>query len=299
MAKRISLLSAVIRIVGILSSRAKKGTVLLLGVALSALPPQVAGASVAFTEPGQINQQDQQREQREQQQREQQQRDQQQREQQQRDQQERERQQREQQQREQQERDQQQREQQRREQQERQPQERQQQVSRSPEPDLRRPKCAKDPCKDPEPKPKPIQPQPRPKTCAEGPCQLATPAKLPAKNGAAPNAKAVPTQTCPAGQSWNGIQCTLIGALQCLPGQNAAGSSCQPDCAIATTSAQGVIMRLRLARQRKDEACRQDPTSQDCHMAEAGYDLVLNEYRAFLGSVPLECTSGLMDPSAI
>lgn len=60
-----------------------------------------------------------------------------------------------------------------------------------------------------------------------------------------------------------------------------------------------MIVELRSARQRKDDACLQNSTGKECQEAEAQYDLMLLEYRNYLGGVPAECRSGLPDPIAI
>jgi hypothetical protein len=91
----------------------------------------------------------------------------------------------------------------------------------------------------------------------------------------------------------------MAGTQQCLPGENRVGSSCQADCAIATTSAQNIIMQLRNARQNKDEACTQNPTGKECLAAETHYNLEVTEYQNFLGGVPSGCRTALPDPIAI
>jgi hypothetical protein len=88
-----------------------------------------------------------------------------------------------------------------------------------------------------------------------------------------------------------------MGPQHCLPGQTSVGGSCQPDCTLATAGAQPDIELLRMARQDKDSACLKDPNSDECHSAEATYDMRLNEYRAYLGGVPSGCF--LPDPISI
>jgi len=114
---------------------------------------------------------------------------------------------------------------------------------------------------------------------------------------AAPQKSAVAPHVCPAGQVWNGIQCAFIAAQQCAPGQTMAGTTCQPDCTFLSAGAQGYIELLRIARQDKDQACLQNPTSDECRSEEATYNIRLNEYRGALAGVPAEC--GLPDPISI
>jgi hypothetical protein len=91
----------------------------------------------------------------------------------------------------------------------------------------------------------------------------------------------------------------IVGAQQCLPGQSRVGTSCQADCAISTAGAENVIVQLRSARLHKNDVCMQNPAGTECQEAEAYYDLMLNEYRNFLGGVPMECQTALPDPIAI
>jgi len=185
------------------------------------------------------------------------------------------------------------------------------------DPDLRRGICEDGPCKEPVPKPvqlKPIAPDSPRKACKDGPCQPCPAGQSESKDGfCAPppgvvkngsvlgvgSAKSAAQQACAAGQVWDGTQCLIVGAQQCLPGQSRVGTSCQADCTIATTSAQGVIERLRGARQSRNGVCRKNPTGQECQTADADYSLMLNEYRNFLGGVPAECRATLPDPIAI
>jgi hypothetical protein len=76
-----------------------------------------------------------------------------------------------------------------------------------------------------------------------------------------------------------------------------ASASCQLACTTATGGAQSYIELLRMARQDKDAACMKNPTGQECQSAEVTYDMRLNEYRAFLGGVPIGCA--LPDPISI
>ena len=73
--------------------------------------------------------------------------------------------------------------------------------------------------------------------------------------------------------------------------------ACQPDCISSTAGAQNYILLLRMARQDKNQACTKNPTGQECQDAESIYDIRLNEYRNFLGGVPVGCT--LPDPISI
>jgi hypothetical protein len=82
-----------------------------------------------------------------------------------------------------------------------------------------------------------------------------------------------------------------------MPGQNLVGAMCQVDCTLPTAGAQNLIMELRNARQKKDEACRQDPGSPECQIAEGEYDLTFTEYEGYLVGVPAQC--GLPDPITI
>jgi hypothetical protein len=302
---------------------ARQAAVLLLGLALVAVPPQVVF--------GQSNQQ-QEQQQREQQEREQQQRDQQQREQQER---------------EQQQRAQEQREQQQREQQERMQQQQQHSSSDFPAPSSNASVeasrlAAHPPATDVKRSPSdiqpldmerkinsasavnatatkdhassPVEPDLRRKLCKDGPCQTCPAGQSKGKDGScAPparvvkndnvrgvgSARTVVPQPCAAGQVWGGTQCLTVGAQQCLPGQSRVGTSCQADCAIPTTSAQNIIVELRSARLNKNDICLQNPTGKECQEAEAHHNLVLNEYRNFLGGVPAECRTALPDPIAI
>jgi hypothetical protein len=165
---------------------------------------------------------------------------------------------------------------------------------------LRRRICEKGPCKEPEPKP--VPPEPPRKICKDGPCQPCPPGQSPGKDGscaAPPSAKEIVPPACPAGQLWNGAQCAVVGAQQCLPGQIATGGSCRTDCATSTASAQTNISELRSARHRKNDACRQDPGGTDCREAEGHYNLLFVEYQTFLAGIPIECRIELPDPNAI
>ena len=337
MAKSLSHQPVLPTIIAAALRNARQAAVLLLGLALVAVPPQVVF--------GQSNQQQ------EQQQREQQEREQQQRDQQQREQQEREQQQRDQQQREQQEREQQQRAQEQREQQQREQQERMQQQQHSssdfpapssnasveasrlaahpPATEVKRSTSDIQPL-DVERRinsasavnatatkdhaSSPVEPDLRRKLCKDGPCQTCPAGQSKGKDGScAPparvvkndnvrgvgSARTVVPQPCAAGQVWGGTQCLTVGAQQCLPGQSRVGTSCQADCAIPTTSAQNIIVELRSARLNKNDICLQNPTGKECQEAEAHYNLVLNEYQNFLGGVPAECRTALPDPIAI
>jgi hypothetical protein len=346
--------------------KARQVVVVLLGLALVVVSPQVGfGQSAQQQEQQQREQQAREQQAREQQAREQQAREQQQRDQQQREQQAREQQQREQQAREQQQRDQQQREQQAREQQQRdqqrEQQERtqQQQHSSSDSPvqtsnesaEDSRPAAARPPATDvkrtsseiqpvgverkinsapvvnatvtknpstPVESPTPVQPKPvasvppsKRQPCPAGQSEGkdgSCAAPHVAKNGVVKNAKVggssarnAVQQPCPGGQVWNGAQCAVAGLQPCLPGQSGVGTSCheQPECTIATATAQNYIVQLRSARQKKDEACLGTPTAQGCQEAETHYNVTLNEYRSVLGGVPLECQTMLPDPTAI
>jgi len=179
------------------------------------------------------------------------------------------------------------------------------QDSRHPAPALPHGPCDKEPCATPEPKP--IPPDLRAKLCKGGPCPVCAPGQAPGKDNscvpalakganAAPKPAGVP-QSCPAGQIWNGAQCATVGAQQCLPGQTSVGVACQTACATATGGAQGYIDLLRMARQDKDSACIQDPTGDECRSAETTYDMRINEYRAYLATVPTGCV--LPDPISI
>jgi hypothetical protein len=103
---------------------------------------------------------------------------------------------------------------------------------------------------------------------------------------------------CPAGKRWNGILCAYDS---CPAGERrvGAGDTCRADCTTDSARAQDVIMRLRTARIEKDDACRQDPYGLPCQQAEASYSSLLNEYRNFLGSVPIECRTTIPDPISI
>jgi hypothetical protein len=105
-------------------------------------------------------------------------------------------------------------------------------------------------------------------------------------------------ERCPAGKRWNGIQCVYDS---CPAGQRrvGAGDTCRADCTTENARAQDVIMRLRNARIEKDDACRQDPYGMRCQGAEASYSSLLNEYRNFLGGVPVECRTTIPDPISI
>jgi chemotaxis protein histidine kinase CheA len=164
-----------------------------------------------------------------------------------------------------------------------------------PEPDLRRKICDNGPCKEPEPKP--IAPPTLGKICKDGPCQSCPTGQSPGKDGhcaaTAPlaNAKAVDQQACPAGQTWNGNQCAVVGAQP-------TGIGSPANCAGTTASLQNVIGRLRIAREQWD-VCRQNTQGQECQQEKAKYGAVFGEYQGLLGGVPAQCRIGLPDPSAI
>ena len=168
--------------------------------------------------------------------------------------------------------------------------------------------CADGPCKEAEPKPVPSDLHPR--ICKDGPCPACPPGQSRTKDGscAAPAATKVVAnpaaakpgaamQFCPAGQIWNGLQCAPAGTQLCMPGQTLVGATCQVDCTSPAAGAQNLIMELRNARQKKDEACRQDPSSQECQIAEGQYSLAFTEYEGYLAGVPAQC--GLPDPITI
>src|SRR6266567_2385143 len=128
--------------------------------------------------------------------------------------------------------------------------------------------CGNGPCKEPEPKP--VTSDLHSKICKDGPCPACPAGQARSKDGSCvvtatkgtakpPVSKAAAaTQVCPAGKIWNGLQCVLAGTQQqCLPGQTLVGAACQVDCTSPTASAENLIMELRSARQKKDEACRQ------------------------------------------
>jgi hypothetical protein len=173
--------------------------------------------------------------------------------------------------------------------------------------------CAEGPCKPPATQPiqvKPSAPERDTKLCKDGPCKPCPAVQSRAKDGscaltsntktAAPQTspKPVVQQACPAGQVWNGTQCQLVGAQQCMLGQGRVGASCQ-DCAIVTGGAENIIERVRSARQSKEEICMKNPHGIECQQAELDYDLILGEYRNFLAGVPMGCEAGLPDPIAI
>jgi hypothetical protein len=177
---------------------------------------------------------------------------------------------------------------------------------RVPAPDLRHKACDKEPCV--EPGPKPVPPDLHAKVCKDGPCPICAPGQSPgkdnlcisatlAKGAIAPSKTSAIPLACPTGQIWNGTQCALVGAQQCLPGQIGAGPSCQTNCTIATAGAQNYIELLRMARQEKDQACTRNPTQQECQQAESTYNIRLNEYRTFLAGVSTTCA--LPDPISI
>jgi len=168
--------------------------------------------------------------------------------------------------------------------------------------------CADGPCKEAEPKPITFDLHSR--ICKDGPCPACPTGQARTKDGSCVAAAATKvvanpaaakpgtaTQLCPAGQIWNGFQCALAGTQRCMPGQTLVGAMCQVDCTSPTAGAQNLIMELRNARQKKDEACRQDPSSQECQIAEAHYSLTFTEYQGYLAGVPAQC--GLPDPIAI
>jgi hypothetical protein len=169
------------------------------------------------------------------------------------------------------------------------------------EPDLRhRVLCGNEPCK--QPAAPPVEPDLRHRVCTNGPCQPCPPGQLTGKEGFCappPAAKVVPVQTCFAGQVWDGIQCVAAGAPQCHAGQTEFAGTCRTDCATSTGGAQNLIAQLRSARQRKDNACLQNSTGKECQDAEQQYNMMLIEYRNYLGGVPAECRGGLPDPIAI
>jgi len=174
--------------------------------------------------------------------------------------------------------------------------------------------CAGGPCKAPATQPiqvKSSAPERDTKLCKGGHCQPCPAGESRAKDGSCvpgtsakpvappPGSRPVIQQLCAAGQVWNGTQCQLVGAQACTAGQLMVGASCQTDCTIATAGAQSIIVRLRSARQEKDEACLQNPAGKECQIAEADYDLTLSEYRSFLGGVRTESQKTLPDPIAI
>jgi len=170
---------------------------------------------------------------------------------------------------------------------------------------VRRP-CDKEPCA--ELGPTQARPDLNAKLCKNGPCPVCGPGQSPGKSNSCvpataiketarlPKPSAVP-QACAAGQTWNGIQCAPVGAQQCRAGETPVGTTCQPDCTIATAGAQTYIELLRMARLNRDQACTQNPNGQECQQAEGTYDMRLNEYRTFLGGVPGTCI--LPDPISI
>ena len=112
-------------------------------------------------------------------------------------------------------------------------------------------------------------------------------------------AKPITPQSCSPSQVWNGLQCITTGAQQCPAGETRIDGSCHADCTSAAAGAQNVILELRSARQHRDQVCRQNPSGQECLVAESHYSLTLTEYENLLAGVPLECQAGLPAPISI
>ena len=155
------------------------------------------------------------------------------------------------------------------------------------EPGLRKRKCLKEPCAC-------LPGQTGGKGCAAPPIAQTHICGI----GNSWNGVQCAPEGCPAGKRWNGVQCVYDS---CPAGETrlGVGDACRTDCTTAHARSQDVIMRLRNARIEKDDACRQDPTGLPCQRAEAGYSSMLNEYRNFLGSVPIECRTTMPDPISI
>ena len=138
---------------------------------------------------------------------------------------------------------------------------------------------------------------PRPTPCKKEPCKISCPPGESRNGKGVCAAPVVASNQCEPGQIWNGAACAATGET-CPAGQIRVGV-CRTDCTGRTAGSESWIMRLRSARQQRDEACRQDRNGPECREAEASYDIRLNEYKNFLGSVPTECRAGLPDPIAI
>ena len=106
----------------------------------------------------------------------------------------------------------------------------------------------------------------------------------------------VQSNDCPAGQNWNGMQCA---AIVCPAGQIRQGPSCVADCTGATGLTAGKVAEVRMARQDRDDACRQSASSVACQQAELHYFTVVNAYRGLLSSVPIECQASLPLPDTL
>jgi hypothetical protein len=157
------------------------------------------------------------------------------------------------------------------------------------EPDLRKRKCLKEPCACP-----PGQTAGKGGTCAAAPIAENHSCGI----GMSWNGTQCALEGCPAGKRWNGVQCVYDS---CPAGETrlGVGDACRADCTSEHARSRDVIMRLRNARIEKDDACRQDPTGLLCQRAEAYYSSLLNEYRNFLGGVPIECRATMPDPISI
>ena len=186
------------------------------------------------------------------------------------------------------------------------------------EPEWKHRTCENGPCKEPIPKPEPPVSElkrglPIP-VCAKGPCPC-PPGQTAGKGGCVPVTTPPVSETCPAGQVWNGGSCVLANqcplgqswngatcvpnSARCSAGQVWNGTTCRSDCNLTTSGLAGITERLRMARHQRDDACRQDPSGTECRQAQASYDLAVSEYRAQTAGIPAECSGTVLDPSAI
>ena len=137
----------------------------------------------------------------------------------------------------------------------------------------------------------------RKKPCLKEPCPVCPPGET-RQNGRCLPPVVAETHFCAADERWDGLRCSQI-VETCPIGQIREGATCRTDCTSQTSGAPHWITMLRNARQDRDQACRQSPTSQECREAEAAYNLRLHEYRSFLGGLPVECRAGLPDPAGV
>lgn len=164
-----------------------------------------------------------------------------------------------------------------------------------PESNLRRPICQGENCKEPVKRPEPPESDLRRPVCLNGHCPC-TQQQAAGKEGCA-TAVVTPDTSCAPGSSWNGSSC--IESSVCPAGQVRRGASCEPDCSMVTALAQSRVPDVRSARQRRDEACRQNPSGTDCAESDGRYQATLNEYRNIWASAPIGCQSMLPLPDTL
>ena len=177
---------------------------------------------------------------------------------------------------------------------------------------LRRRVCEGEACKEPVAKPGPPESDLRRRICVNGSCGCPA-GQTASKNGCVTtgstpethcqpgtvwNGTACATNACQSGMVWNGTTCVPNG--QCVAGEIWNGSRCSANCSIAFTESQHLIVELRSLRQKRDEACQQDPGGPPCLELSGSYSTTKGEYLNLWTAAPSECrVTVLPDPGTL